>query len=236
MDQTTQLVELENLKNQGMLTEEEFQAQKDAVQSNNADSYEPKSQTVYVVLAFFFGLLGVHNFYIGRWKRGLAQLFLTLFTLFIGSIITYLWVIINIFAMKTDGQGRLMKPSTVAKIICGILTIFGMLWWLVVLGVMVIFGVAGYQSRMAEYHAEEWGQYARMVQNLAAAKRIIEPVSCDSLLPGAAELGGNCLVAGDGTVVVSGLDTVMADRIAQVTNGLKIKMDTVIIPAMYLPQ
>ncbi|RSZ66207.1 TM2 domain-containing protein [Corynebacterium hylobatis] len=38
----------------------------------------PKSWPVALLLAFFFGTLGVHNFYLGNTSRGVAQLVLTL--------------------------------------------------------------------------------------------------------------------------------------------------------------
>lgn len=39
---------------------------------------QPKSWLVALLLAFFFGTLGVHNFYLGNTSRGVAQLVLTL--------------------------------------------------------------------------------------------------------------------------------------------------------------
>ena len=40
-----------------------------------ARTESPKSKVAAILLAFFLGFLGVHNFYLGRTGRGLAQLF-----------------------------------------------------------------------------------------------------------------------------------------------------------------
>lgn len=64
-----------------------------------------KSRTVYIVLALFFGCLGVHNFYAGRNGEGVAQLLLSVLTLGVGTILTGPWALINIFTVKTDCKG-----------------------------------------------------------------------------------------------------------------------------------
>jgi TM2 domain-containing membrane protein YozV len=43
----------------------------------------PKSRALYIVLGIFLGLLGVHNFYAARYRRGLVQLLMPI----IGSIV-----------------------------------------------------------------------------------------------------------------------------------------------------
>ena len=49
------------------------------------------------LLAFLLGALGVHNVYIGRWKRGLVQFLLTVLTFGGGLIITLPWAIVESF-------------------------------------------------------------------------------------------------------------------------------------------
>ena len=48
---------------------------------------------IALVLAFFFGFLGVHNFYLGRPGRGIAQLILTITV--IGAVISCTWAFIE---------------------------------------------------------------------------------------------------------------------------------------------
>ena len=43
-----------------------------------------KSRKLYIVLAAVVGTLGVHNFYAGRWRAGVAQLVLGGFSLGVG--------------------------------------------------------------------------------------------------------------------------------------------------------
>jgi len=39
-----------------------------------------KNTLLAFVIAMLLGGIGIHNFYLGRWKRGLTQLFLVLVT------------------------------------------------------------------------------------------------------------------------------------------------------------
>lgn len=82
-----------------------------------------KSQLIYVIFALFFGAFGIHNFYAGRWGRGLIQLLLTIGTGFMGALISSLWSVINIFTIETDGYGHSFELNPPAKYICGFLGI-----------------------------------------------------------------------------------------------------------------
>lgn len=73
------------------------------------------SRLVYIVLAIFLGVLGIHNFVIGLTGRGATQLALTL-TGFVLSFCTFgaasilivaafVWSIIDIVTIKTDARG-----------------------------------------------------------------------------------------------------------------------------------
>lgn len=70
----------------------------------------PKQLLVGVLLALFLGVFGVHNFYLGHTGRGVAQLLITVLTLGIGSIITWVWSLIELIMMATgslhDADGR----------------------------------------------------------------------------------------------------------------------------------
>ena len=61
------------------------------------------SRGVYRVLAFFLGLIGVHNMYAGFIIRGLAQLVFSMTG--IRLVLTVPWVIIELFFQSRDGRG-----------------------------------------------------------------------------------------------------------------------------------
>ena len=62
----------------------------------------PRSRLVAGLLCFFFGLLGIHRFYVGKWGTGLIQLFTG------GGFV--IWAVIDlfliIFGLFTDAEGR----------------------------------------------------------------------------------------------------------------------------------
>lgn len=66
-----------------------------------------KSRGTYVVLGVLLGMLGIHNFYAGRFMRGGLQLASTtlLGWLIVGLFITFFWVLIDLFTVTTDGSG-----------------------------------------------------------------------------------------------------------------------------------
>lgn len=63
----------------------------------------PKSRVVYIIFGLLWGVLGFHNFYAGYIGRGILQLILTCTG--IGLIITIIWVLIEIIAVRTDARG-----------------------------------------------------------------------------------------------------------------------------------
>jgi TM2 domain-containing membrane protein YozV len=65
----------------------------------------PKSRTVYILLAIFFGAYGVHNFYAGDKKAGLIKLLVSLLTCFIGAIPMFIWAIVDAVNVKQDANG-----------------------------------------------------------------------------------------------------------------------------------
>lgn len=67
-----------------------------------------KSRGVYVILGLFFGLMGVHNFYAGRFGVGVAQLLTVLILgwFVVGLVIVAFWVLIELFIVTEDGKGQ----------------------------------------------------------------------------------------------------------------------------------
>lgn len=69
------------------------------------------SRATYIVLGLFLGGLGIHNFVAGRVGSGVAQLLITLFTgwLLVPLVFIGVWVLIEIIAVDTDGNGVRMS-------------------------------------------------------------------------------------------------------------------------------
>lgn len=67
-----------------------------------------RSRVAYILLGLFLGLLGIHNFYAGRTYRGLGQLLTTLLAgwLFFPLIGVWIWSVIDVCALTTDGDGK----------------------------------------------------------------------------------------------------------------------------------
>ena len=96
-------------------------------ENTNAIAYSSKSKTVAYLLAFFFGYLGLHNFYLGKTGKGLFQLALTgvsltfsfalIFALpflsTFGGIVSWVWAIIEGIKIctgkGTDKNGKILK-------------------------------------------------------------------------------------------------------------------------------
>ncbi len=67
----------------------------------------PKSRLAYILLAFFLGGLGIHNFYAGYTGKGIAQLLLVLLTgwLVIPAIAVLIWILVEICTVTKDAKG-----------------------------------------------------------------------------------------------------------------------------------
>ena len=67
----------------------------------------PKNRVAYVLLGFFLGGLGIHNFYAGYTSKAVAQLLITLLTgwLIFPLVVVWIWVLIEICTIKQDARG-----------------------------------------------------------------------------------------------------------------------------------
>ena len=67
-----------------------------------------KSKIVYILLGLFLGNLGIHNFYAGYTGKAAAQLLRTCLIGWtgVGLLPVSIWVLVEIFTVKTDFQGR----------------------------------------------------------------------------------------------------------------------------------
>lgn len=57
-----------------------------------------KTPLASYLLWFFFGMLGAHNFYLGRTKQAVWQLVLTL--LVVTSVVTAVWALVDLFRIR----------------------------------------------------------------------------------------------------------------------------------------
>lgn len=65
-----------------------------------------KSRIAYILLGVFLGTLGIHNFYAGYTGRAVAQLLITVLTCGIGSIISWVWMLVEVCTVTQDAGGR----------------------------------------------------------------------------------------------------------------------------------
>jgi len=63
-----------------------------------------KSRVAYILLAWFLGLFGVHNFYSGHTKHGVIKLALLL-ACGLGVLVNPIWSIVEMITVKQDAQG-----------------------------------------------------------------------------------------------------------------------------------
>ncbi len=65
-----------------------------------------KSRVAYMLLGFFLGVLGIHNFYARYVGRAIAQLLFSLATgwLLFPLVGVWIWALIEIFTVKKDAQ------------------------------------------------------------------------------------------------------------------------------------
>lgn len=68
----------------------------------SATERRAKSRLAFILLGIFLGSFGAHNFYAGYVKRGVAQLSVTLLTLFYGSFVTWIWALIEVCTVDRD--------------------------------------------------------------------------------------------------------------------------------------
>ena len=82
--------------------------------SMNSAAVPGKSRVVAGLLGIFFGSLGVHNFYLGRTGRAVAQLLITVLSCFLLSFISGIWgfiesILILCGNVQVDGNGNPLK-------------------------------------------------------------------------------------------------------------------------------
>lgn len=132
-----ELERLNNLRERGAITEEEYQKEKERilnsqtqnnyqqndvkygeVQNGYGQSYnngeQLKSKLAAGLFGIFLGAFGVHNFYLGYTNKAVAQLLMTLLTCGLLAAVSSIWGLIEgimILAgeIKTDANGNPLK-------------------------------------------------------------------------------------------------------------------------------
>ena len=142
MNEIDQIEKFYTLWQKKALTKKEFETRKKDLLKQLSDKTGEKYQLIYVVYAAFFGIFGVHNFYIGRWKRGCMQVFLACLALLmvlqlsvgylILAVITYfllaLWAWLDVLLIQTDGNHKFLKQAKLAQYAYGWLPLVIILW------------------------------------------------------------------------------------------------------------
>lgn len=109
---------LEELRDKKLISEEEYNAQKkhlfEKIIRKENGRINPKNGIVYVLLAWFLGTLGIHNFYAGYVFRGVVQLLMTLtaqFFMFIPLLITAVWAYLELLLQNKSRDGERLGGS-----------------------------------------------------------------------------------------------------------------------------
>ena len=112
------LDDLKALLARGIITERQYEncrrlLARKIIRESSRSSGE-KSGVIYIVLAFFLGNIGLHNFYAGRYKCGLAQMALTLasfFFCFLTGVVSTLWVLGELLFVNHSANGKPLLGS-----------------------------------------------------------------------------------------------------------------------------
>ncbi len=117
-----ELEKLHNLRKKGIITEEEFNSQK-----NNL--LNKKKQSTFLWLALLLGGVGIHNFYVGQTISGVVKLLLAVLYLAFPLLDPFLfmclwfWIIIEMcITDKTASGVNLIPASTACKVMAGCFT------------------------------------------------------------------------------------------------------------------
>lgn len=111
------------------MSEEEFVAEKKRLAAKILHLNEPrkpKNGIIYIVLAFFLGTTGIHNFYAGYWGRGLSQLCLSLIApwfLYIPLLFVAIWVLLELLFVNKSAAHIVFSGSRKVIVVLRIISI-----------------------------------------------------------------------------------------------------------------
>lgn len=145
MNDPVNLEKLAELRDRGIIDEATFEEQKRTIfakaMRETGEHGNPKSGIVYILLAWFLGTIGIHNFYAGYVVRASVQLLLTLFSpmfLFVPLIVTALWAFAELLFQNKSRGGRRFGGS---RIIIRLLRLASIVW----------FGFAVYSAAFVQF-------------------------------------------------------------------------------------
>lgn len=137
MDDFADFEKLEELRRQGKLSAEEFAEQKQILfrraMRQSGEHTNPKNGIIYILLAWFLGTIGIHNFYAGYAGRAAIQLLLTLSAplfLFVPLIVTALWAFVELLFQNKSRGGKRFGGS---RKVIWILRIAAVIWFVAAL-------------------------------------------------------------------------------------------------------
>ena len=64
-----------------------------------------KNKWVYIILGFFLGEFGIHNFYTGYIGRGIVKLLITTLSFGFLCCFSWIWAIVEICTVRIDSRG-----------------------------------------------------------------------------------------------------------------------------------
>ena len=102
MSTADEIKKLNELLRDGVLSQEEFDKQKDKLLNSNSISSSQQDWLVALLLCFFIGVIGAHRFYVGKIGTGILMVF-TLGGLGIWTFIDLILIIVGKFKNK-DGE------------------------------------------------------------------------------------------------------------------------------------
>lgn len=118
MESLVNLEKLAQLRDKGAISAAEFEEQKKSLfVKAMRDSGQPRSSRngiIYILLAWFLGTIGIHNFYAGYVKKGLVQLILTLTAwlfLYIPLLITAAWAFVELLVVNKSADKQRLGGS-----------------------------------------------------------------------------------------------------------------------------
>lgn len=133
MNDPVNLEKLAELRDRGIIDEATFEEQKRTIfakaMRETGEHGNPKSGIVYILLPWFLGTIGIHNFYAGYVVRASVQLLLTLFSpmfLFVPLIVTALWAFAELLFQNKSRGGRRFGGS---RIIIRLLRLASIVWF-----------------------------------------------------------------------------------------------------------
>lgn len=126
---------LQEMKDKHIISEEELVHQKHRLAAKvmrKEEAPAARNGIIYIILAFFVGAIGVHNFYARYWKRGLAQFFLALvspYMMFVPLMFTSVWAMLELLFVNRGPDGVLFIGNRKIILVLRVLAVLILAWF-----------------------------------------------------------------------------------------------------------